>query len=73
MKEIKLKIDGIHCDNCRNRIINALSYSFENEIDDMKIKDNLLKISYSKELDKKKIVDTINDLGFETKEDYFIK
>lgn len=25
MKEINLKIDGIHCDNCRNRITKVLS------------------------------------------------
>ena len=73
MKEIKLKIDGIHCDNCRNRIIKALTYSFSKEIDDIEIEDNILKICSSKEINHKRIIDTINDLGFETKEEYFIE
>ena len=71
MKEIKLKIDGIHCDNCRNRIKNVLSKN--DEIKSIEVINNVATIKYEKEIDKKKIVDTINDLGFETKEDYFIK
>lgn len=69
MKEIKLKIDGIHCDNCRNRIVKVLSNN--NEIKDIKVIEDTAIIKYENELNKDKIIETINDIGFETKKEYF--
>ena len=69
MKEIKLKINGIHCDNCRLRIKNVLSKN--KEISKVDVVDDTAIIKYEKDLDKNKIVDSINDIGFETKEEYF--
>ena len=71
MKEIKLKIDGIHCDNCRIRITKVLSNI--DEVKEVNIKENIATIKYEKELDHNKIINTINDIGFETKEEYFIE
>ena len=71
MKEIKLKIDGIHCDNCRARITKVLSKN--DEIDSVLVEDNIATIKYKEELNHKKVIDAINDIGFETKEEYFIK
>ncbi len=71
MKEIKLKIDGIHCDNCRKRIKSVLLNN--EEIKDVQIEDNIASIKYEKKLDHEKVISTINDIGFETKEEYFVK
>jgi len=69
MKEVKLKIDGIHCDNCRASIKNALSKN--DEIKEVEVIDDTAIIKYEKDLNHKKIIDCINDIGFETKEEYF--
>ena len=69
MKEVKLKIDGIHCDNCRSRIKNVLMKN--KEIKDVDVIDNEAIIKYEDELDHDKVINTINDIGFETKEEYF--
>ncbi len=69
MKEIKLKIDGIHCDNCRNRIAKVLLNN--DEIKEVSVVDNVAIIKYDKDLNHSKIINTINDIGFETKEEYF--
>ncbi len=70
MKKISLKIDGIHCDNCRERIKKILSRN--DEIKSIEINDNIAVIEYEKELNHEKIIESINDIGFETKEEYFI-
>ena len=70
MKKISLKIDGIHCDNCRERIKKVLLRN--DEIKNIEINNNMATIEYEKELNHEKVIESINDIGFETKEDYFI-
>ena len=69
MKEIKLKIDGIHCDNCRSRIKNVLEKN--SEIKEVEVIDDKAIIKYDSDLNHEKVINTINDIGFETKEEYF--
>ena len=70
MKELKIKIDGIHCDNCRKSIISSLSKN--DKIKSVKVNDDVATISYENELDYNEVINTINDIGFETKEEYII-
>lgn len=69
MNKINVKIEGIHCDNCRNRIVKVLS-KIDN-IKDIVINDDIATIKYEGELNHKEIIDTLNDIGFNTKEEYF--
>ena len=69
MKKVELKIDGIHCDNCRSRIKKVLEKN--EEIKTVNVNDNVATIEYENDLDHEKVIDTINSIGFETKEEYF--
>ena len=68
MKEINLKVKGMHCEGCENRIKNSLSTIegieevIANHIDDTVL------IKTNKELDIEDIKEKIEDLGFENEE-----
>ena len=63
-----IKIDGIHCDNCRKKIKEKLLK--EKNIKDVEINKNMAKITSSKKLNDEKIICLINSLDYFTKEEY---
>ena len=69
MKEIKLKINGMMCGGCENRVKNALS-----EIDGVKSVEadhntGIVVINSKKDLDIAKIKEQIIDIGYEIVEE----
>ena len=68
MQVIYVKIDGISCDNCRNKITKELLKI--NNITDVRIVKNIAKITTTTKIDEAKIVNVINSLGYFTKKDY---
>ena len=71
MQVIYVKIDGITCDNCRNKIKKKL-LSLDN-IKEVSINKNIAKITYINNINEIKVIDTINELGYFTKKDYISK
>ena len=71
MQVIYVKIDGISCDNCRNKITKELLKI--NKITDVKIVKNIAKITTTTKMDELKIMNVINSLGYLTKKDYVSK
>lgn len=70
MKELKINVNGMSCEGCQNRIINALSIldGINNVTADYKT--GIVNIISKKELDISKIKEIIEDLGFDiVKED----
>ncbi len=65
---IYVKIDGISCDNCRNKIKNELLKI--SEVNEVNITKNIAKITYIDKIDTEEIIKTINDLGYLTKNSY---
>ena len=65
---IYVKIDGITCDNCRNKITKEL-LNIE-EIKEVKIIKNIAEIKLSKKIDNLKIIQSIINLDYFTKNDY---
>ncbi len=70
MKEINIKVKGMVCNGCENRVQNALSEVSGVE----KVKANhetgIVKVTINDEIERKILEDTIKDIGFETvKED----
>lgn len=63
-----IKIDGIHCDNCRKKIKEKLLK--EKDIKEVEINKNIAKIISSKKLNDEKIIHLINSLDYFTKEEY---
>jgi sulfite exporter TauE/SafE/copper chaperone CopZ len=68
MKKIYVKIKGIHCSNCINKITNALNNI--NDIKNVEIKKDIACVTYNNNLDIEIIINTLNDLGYETKKEY---
>lgn len=68
MQVIYVKIDGISCDNCRNKITKELLKV--NNITDVRIVKNIAKITTTTKIDEVKIVNVINSLGYFTQKDY---
>lgn len=69
MKEIIIKVEGMVCNGCENRVQNVLKMvdGVENVIADYKT--GTVKISSNIEIDKNDIKEKIEDIGFEIKED----
>lgn len=68
MAQIYVKIKGITCDNCRNKITKELLKI--KQIKDISIYKDIATITYIGQLNKTKIVTTINNLDYFTKEEY---
>lgn len=68
MKELVLKVEGMHCTGCENRVKNALE-TIEG-IEEVKADHTLgeVVVSVSKEVSMDEIKSVIEDLGFEVKE-----
>ncbi len=68
MKELKFKVYGMHCEGCENRIKKAL-----NILDGVtnvyaNFKDGIVIVTIDKNVNINSIKETINDLGFEIKD-----
>ena len=65
MKEINLKVKGMHCGGCENRIKNSLSTI--DGIDEVIANhiDGTVLVKTNKEVDLEEIKERIEDLGFE--------
>lgn len=68
MKEINLKVKGMHCEGCENRIKNSLSTIEGIEEVIANHIDGTVLIKTNKELDIEDIKEKIEDLGFENEE-----
>lgn len=68
MKEINLKVKGMHCEGCENRIKNSLSTIEGVEEVIANHIDGTVLIKTNKELDIEDIKEKIEDLGFENEE-----
>lgn len=68
MKTLYVKIKGIQCDSCRNKLIKALS-KIDNVIS-VEIDGNIATLNYDGTINNYIIIKTINDLGCYTKKEY---
>lgn len=68
MKEINLKVKGMHCEGCENRIKNSLSTIEGIEEVIANYIDGSVLIKTNKEVDIEDIKEKIEDLGFENEE-----
>ena len=68
MEKLYVKIDGIQCSHCEDRIKNRLLR--DDSIDDVIINNNIATISYQKGLTSDHIIELITDLGYVTKKNY---
>ncbi len=68
MKEIILKVEGMVCNGCENRVQNALKTieGVENVVADHTA--GIVKVSVKEELDTNVLKEKIEDIGFEVKE-----
>lgn len=70
MKEIQIKVNGMVCEGCENRIKNALSTLDGVENIEASHKTGIVTIMSNREIERSVIEEKINDLGFEiVKED----
>ncbi len=68
MKTLYVKIKGIQCDSCRNKLIKALSKI--GNVTSVKIDGNIATLNYDGTINNYIIIKTINDLGYYTKKEY---
>ena len=68
MAQVYVKIKGITCDNCRNKITKELLKI--KQIKEVSLPKDVATINYTGELNKTKIITTINNLDYFTKEEY---
>lgn len=65
MEKITLKIEGMHCDACKNRLENALASRDGIESVKVNLEKNIAEIEY-KEINKEQIEEYIEDIGFKS-------
>ena len=65
MNELKLKVNGMMCEGCENRIKNALSTLEGVEKVEANHKTGEVKVTYNKPIEKSVIEEKIDDIGFE--------
>lgn len=68
MKEIKIKVKGMHCAGCENRIKNSLELLDEVESITASSSEGEVVVTLNKEIDLEVIKYKIEDLGFEVVE-----
>ena len=70
MKEIKMKVNGMVCGGCENRVKSALSMLDGVESVEANHETGIVTVMSNKEIERSVIEEKINDLGFEmVKED----
>ena len=67
MKEIIIKVEGMACSGCENRIQNAVKQIEGAEQVIASHKDGAVKVTLNKEIDENAIKEKIEDIGFEVK------
>lgn len=65
MKEIKIKVKGIHCSGCENRIKKVLELLDEVESVSASSSEGEVIVTLNKEINLELIKEQIEDLGFE--------
>ena len=65
MKEIKLKVNGMECNGCENRVINALKNIEGIESVSANHETGIVTITLNKEIEQSLIEETIENLGYE--------
>ena len=65
MKETVIKVKGMVCGGCENRVKNALSQIEGVKSVEASYKDGIVKIVASQNVEKKAMEETINEIGFE--------
>ena len=65
MNKIELKVKGMVCGGCENRVKNALSTIDGVESVEASFKTGIVTVTTNKELDKSLLEDKIDDIGFE--------
>ena len=68
MKEITIKVEGMVCNGCENRVQNAVKQIDGVEKVIANYKEGKVTITLNKETEIKTIKETIEDIGFEVKE-----
>lgn len=68
MKELILKVEGMHCSGCENRVKNSLSLIDGIEDVNANHEDGTVIIKLSEEVSLNEIKEAIEDLGFKVKE-----
>lgn len=68
MKELILKVEGMHCSGCENRVKNSLSLIDGIEYVNANHEDGTVIIKLSEEVSLNEIKEAIEDLGFKVKE-----
>lgn len=70
MKELELKVEGMVCGGCENRVKNALSLIDGIESVEASHKTGMVELKLNKDVERKLIEEKIENLGFEVvKED----
>lgn len=69
MKELLIKVDGMHCEGCEKRIQNALKNLKEIKKVIANYKKGTVNIILKKDISEVKIKEIIEDIGFFVKED----
>lgn len=67
--EKTLEIEGMHCENCQNRIEHAVN-KIDGAVCKVDLKKKLAKVSYSREIDEELLKNTVSRLGYEVKNIY---
>lgn len=70
MKEVKIKVNGMECEGCQNRIKNTLERIKEVKEVNANYKTGIVIITLNEEININKLEEKIEDIGFEVvKED----
>ena len=70
MKELTLKVSGMMCAGCENRVKNALNLIEGVEIIEVSHKNGIVNLNINENIEKNTIEEAITDLGFDiVKED----
>lgn len=70
MKELTIKVSGMMCAGCENRVKNALNLIEGVEIIEVSHINGIVKLNINENIEKNTIEETITDLGFDiVKED----
>lgn len=66
MKKIVIKIEGMHCEGCKRRVLNAVK-GFKLKDVNVDLESKTLEASFKNEINKEEIARAIENCGFEIK------
>ena len=67
MKELELKVEGMMCNGCENRVKNSVGNIEGVEKVEASYETGLVKVFLNKDVDENVIKETIEDIGYEVK------